>query len=78
MSVSTQEVQAVVDQVRSWPREKRAELAEGILETLRQEPRRGRGDIRRLLGLLPSDGSPISDEDLDRMLENELLRKYGA
>lgn len=78
MSVRSDEVQSVVDQVKKWPREKRVELAQGILATLGEEPRRGNGNLQNLLGLLPSEGARLSDEDIDRLLEDELIGKYGS
>ena len=69
----------VLDRVRTWPPEERRDLAQRILETLPAESPRpsGKAGLRGLLGLARTGGPPPSDEECRRMLEDELLEKYG-
>ncbi len=76
-----EEVSAVLAQVGNWPVSKRLALARDILETLGEDVAdkgRLRGSVKDLLGLLGTDQPPSSDEQCERILEDELLRKHGA
>jgi hypothetical protein len=67
----------IVNQVRDWPVDARRELAEDILSTLpaHSEPRRK--SLKDLLGLIPTDGHPPTDEECRAIIEEERLRKYS-
>ena len=82
-SSATDPISEELERLADWPPEHRLVLARRILETLEKpsasDPRSTRtGSIRDLLGLLRTEGEPPSDEECQRMLEEELLRKYGA
>lgn len=67
--------------IRRWPAGRRLALARQILQTLEDEvpgTTAPRGGLQRLVGLLRTDGPPLTDEDYDRLRDEELLRKYGA
>lgn len=74
----------VLEQVQSWPARDRLNLAQALLASLRPEllgpdparPRR-KQPLAELVGLLKSDSPPPSDEGCSRLLEDELLQKYG-
>jgi hypothetical protein len=81
-SSTTDPISEELERVATWPPEQRLVLARRILETLEKPAAESRstrtGSIRDLLGLLRTEGEPPSDEECQRMLEEELLRKYGA
>jgi hypothetical protein len=73
------ELALVLDNVRSWPVERRLALAQGILRTLESDltgASRPRRSPEILVGLLKTDQPPPSDEDCQRILEEELIRKH--
>ncbi len=39
---------------------------------------RPKGSLGNLVGLLKGDGPPPTDEDVARMLDEELMRRYGS
>lgn len=69
----------VLDRVKTWPPDERRDLAQRILQTLPAEPAQpsGKAGLRALLGLARTEGPPPSDEECRRILEEELLKKYG-
>jgi hypothetical protein len=73
------EIAEVLSRVRTWRPEVRVSLARQILETLErpeisEPPRRMRLD--QVLGLLKSDAPPPTDEECERIIEEERIRKY--
>jgi hypothetical protein len=65
--------------IRRWPAGQRLALARQILQDLEEDlptspPRKG---LTALLGLIQTDGPTPTDEDCERLLTEELLRKYG-
>lgn len=77
-AVPSQDVQGIVDQVRSWPEDARIELAQEILSTVQQTggapPKRS---LKDLLGILRGSGALPDDAECQRILEDELLRKHA-
>lgn len=75
------QVQAVLNQVSSWPAESRFELAQQILQSL---PRRRISKppmtmkLEDVIGILATDAPPPTDEECERILEEERMRKYGG
>ena len=73
------EVAEILEKVSRWPTEVRIDLAQKILGTIVKEfPMASREDkpTESLLGILKLDGPPPTDEDCQRILEDELIRKY--
>ena len=77
----TDEVGEVLSRVSTWPAEKRLALTQKILQTLTRDlgskspPQK---TLKDLLGLLKTEGPPPSDEECEKLLEEELLRKHGS
>jgi len=70
----------IVDRVRAWPREARIRLATMILESIESPlvaspPKRSRA--RELFGMLRTAGPPPNDEECERILEEERMKRYG-
>lgn len=67
--------------IRRWPAGRRLALARQILQTLEEDlpsgPPQKKG-LSALLGLLRTDGPPPTDEECERLRDEELLRKYGS
>jgi hypothetical protein len=75
----TDQIGEIVNRVRDWPPEDRLSLVQQILHTLQRDlraPPSGGKSLKGLLGLLQTGGQPPSDEDCERILEEELRRKY--
>jgi hypothetical protein len=74
------EYRDVFEMIRQWPPEARRELVRDVEKTLadREPPRPTRGfSAEEAIGLLKSDRPAPTDEECDRILEEELMRKYG-
>jgi len=74
------EYRDVFEIVRHWPSEARREFVRDVEKTLADERRAGptRGfSADEAIGLLKSDRPAPTDEECDRILEEELMRKYG-
>jgi hypothetical protein len=74
------EYHQVFETVRHWPPEARRDLLRDVEQTLVAEPpsRPTRGiSADQVIRLLKSDRPAPTDEECDRILEEELLRKYG-
>lgn len=73
--------QSVMQAVSQWSARDRFRLVQAVLATLeppaRLEPSERQSTYERALGLLATDGPPPSDEDVKRIVEEELLKKYG-
>ena len=76
---TTIEIQGILDQVRSWPRESRLSLVREVMATLESPaaPIRERRTLKDLYGILKVDGPIPTDEDCERMLEEERMARYG-
>jgi hypothetical protein len=73
------EITDMLGQLVDWPVGKRLALAQQILRTIEGElnaaPPRSKS-LMDLMGLLKTEGSPPTDEECRRILEDELLGKY--
>jgi hypothetical protein len=69
-------------EVKAWPSEQRLALAMRILQSLRQEekpvavPEEQQEALRQLIGIWQAERPP-SEEAVDRILEQERMKKYG-
>lgn len=71
-------------EVEAWPLRSRLTLASRILQSAEQEmnpsaepSEERRAALRKLSGLLKMDNPP-TDAEVDRIVEEERLRKYGG
>ena len=79
-SVAPAEYHDVFQTVRQWPPEARRDLLRDVLKTLHDErPHRStRGfSADQVIRLLRSDQPAPTDEECDRILEDELMKKYA-
>lgn len=71
----------VWNEVRVWPQSRKLALAAKILESVHDEsqerPAGPRRNLSDLVGLAATDASPPADEEVERILEEERLKKYG-
>lgn len=69
----------ILDLVKQWSRDEQIEFAEEILAGVPGgSVHRATKPLRDLLGIAVTDGTQFTDEELDRMLEEERLRRLGA
>jgi len=79
-SVEPAEYHDVFETVRQWPPEARRDLLRDVLMTLHDEgpPRPTRGfSADEVIRLLKPDQPAPTDEECDRILEEELMKKYS-
>ena len=71
----------VFETIRQWPVEARRDLLRDVSRTLDDErpvrPTRGYS-ADEVIRMLKSDHPAPNDEECDRILEEELMRKYGS
>ena len=67
-------------EVSGWPPEQRLALAQRLLQSLQQEGpavRKERQEaLRQLIGIWKTD-RPLSDEQVEHVLEHDMMKKYG-
>ena len=82
-SVTENGVGVIWEQVKAWPSADRIALASRILQSLEREvPRPAAAAVARKMppdirGALVTDKPPPTDEEVERILEEERLRKFG-
>ncbi len=78
MSVlDSNDIDGLLDQLRSWSPSDRIQLARKILETLESTvPDAPARSLKNILGLLKTPGRPPGDEECQAILEKELARKH--
>ena len=80
-SVGPAEYRDVFETIRQWPPAARRDLLRDVTSTLDEErparPTRGYSADEVIRTLKPGRPAP-GDEECDRILEEELMRKYGA
>ena len=79
-SVAPAEYHDVFQTVRQWPPKARRDLLRDVLKTLHDErsPRPTRGfSADQVIRLLRSGRPAPTDEECDRILEDELMKKYA-
>ena len=72
--------QNILRQIASWPAHERVALAQEILATVRPLPARTAGPREtadRAYGLLKGPQPPPDDDDVNRMLHEHRMEKYG-
>ena len=71
----------VLRAIGSWPRKQRLALMRHLFETIdddwEEKERRRREALHRLEGMLATDAPPPTDEEVERILEEERMKKYG-
>lgn len=84
-ALENKEIADLVQRIRSWPPPMRIALARRILETLEGLPveqpptERPRGPTAaEIAAMFKTDKPAPSDEEVDRILEEELMKKYGS
>jgi len=80
-SVEPTEYASVLEIIRQWPPESRRDLVRDVIKTIAvQAPvRTSRGfSAAQARGLLKTDRPAPTDEECDRILEEELIKKYGS
>jgi hypothetical protein len=63
--------------IKDWPEDMRVSLASRILSSLQNEPTSPRKTLADLVGVLSSDKSPPTDQDVSRIVEEERIKKFG-
>lgn len=71
------EVETILHHVRGLPAPLQLSLATRILQSLEALNARPAKPIKSLLGLLAASGPPPEDEECERMIAEERLRKYS-
>ncbi|MCI0396998.1 MAG: hypothetical protein L0332_10235 [Chloroflexi bacterium] len=79
-SATREDYQEVLETIRTWPTVTRLNLVQDVLKTVESDvnvPRTTTGTLEKALGLLATDAPPPTDEEVERLLEEERIRKYG-
>jgi hypothetical protein len=74
------EYQDIFETISRWPPEARRDLVRDVQKTLddKRPSRPTRGySADEVIGLLKTDRPAPTDEECERILEEELMRKYG-
>ena len=79
-TAESSEMVDVLNRVKDWPLDMRMALAQRILETAQRpmilEPPRTLS-LHQVIGILKTDAPPPTDEECERIIEEERMRKYG-
>ncbi|HVC95294.1 MAG TPA: hypothetical protein VND64_16480 [Pirellulales bacterium] len=81
-TVEANELDEMLTRIRIWPADMRLSLATRILDSLHSDTLPDvaesphPGSIQDLVGLLSTSGPPPTDEECEKILEEELMRKY--
>jgi hypothetical protein len=83
MSVAeADEIGEILDRIKGFSVTSRIRLARQILETVDEKPAIKPPPRRRplsdLVGLLKTDSPPPTDEEVEQIIEDERMRKYGG
>jgi hypothetical protein len=70
------EVQEIWGRVKAWPQPMRVSLAAKILQSIDAEQTRPKKMLADLVGLW-ADMPDLADQDVERILDEERMRKYG-
>jgi hypothetical protein len=71
------EIADVWGHVKDWPDWMRQSLASKIAESLEGGRSPGSKTLGDLVGLIATDQPPPNDEEVEQILQEERLRKYG-
>jgi len=81
-AVDTSEMTDILNRIKTWPVPAQITLARHILESIERksviEPPPRKHPVSDLIGLLKTDGPPPTDEEVERIIEEERMRKYGG
>ena len=76
------EVADILSRIKTWSVPSRITLARHILESVERgpviEPPPRKRPVSHLIGLLKADAASPTDEEVERIIEEERLRKYGG
>jgi len=79
-ATQNQELVDIFNRVKEWPLDMRITLARRILETAETpsiaEPPRTLS-LDQVIGILKTDAPPPTDDECERIIEEERMRKYG-
>jgi hypothetical protein len=79
-AAESSEMVDVLNRVRDWPLDMRMALARRILETAERpailEPPRTLS-LDQVIGILKTDAPAPTDDECERIIEEERMRKYG-
>jgi hypothetical protein len=78
--VEPAEYASVLETIRRWPPETRRGLLQDVIHSLAEErttPSRRGVSADQAAGLLKTDRPAPTDEECDRILEEELMKKYS-
>jgi hypothetical protein len=73
-------IEDIMAKVRNWPADQRRALLKEIARTFggnQPAPRKAKKPWQDLLGIIPVQGTPPTDDECRNILEEELLKKYG-
>jgi hypothetical protein len=80
--VQANEMADILDRIKNWPIPERITLARHILESVEArpvvEPPPRRLPLSDVIGILKTDAPPPTDEEVERIIEEERMRKYGG
>ena len=81
MNAMNTEYNTILSQVRRWPTDKKIALVEDVLHTLVpiEQPKdaQPKDTLSMALGLLQSEKKAPTDDEIDAMLAQRRLEKYG-
>jgi len=70
-------IHEIWEAVRLWPPPMRLSLASKILQSLEAEQEGPKKSLRDIVGILATDRPPPTDEEVQRILDEERMVKYG-
>lgn len=84
-NIQTSKYEDIIKIIRNWPLSQRLTLVQDVLSTFVPEletdklppPRAKRNTLNNALGLLATNHSPPSDEEIQNWLDEYRLEKYG-
>ena len=77
MSAQIADYETILAVVRSWPAAQRFALVQGVLGTLVPTEREPRRTLEQARGLLATNQSTPSDNDVARWLDEQRSQRYG-
>ncbi|MCP5098127.1 MAG: hypothetical protein GY943_21475 [Chloroflexi bacterium] len=80
MITSTANYETILKAVRDWPLSSQISLVQDLLQAMsthHDSNAAPKDTLSEALGLLATDNPPPTDEEIDRILEEERLKKYG-
>ena len=83
IAAETQEIGDILQRVQTWPSRKKLALARRLLESVEvasdsHSPGKRGLSSQQVLGICKPDGPVPNDEEVQRILEDELIKKYAS